>query len=146
MALAAAQVVDAIAALIAPQANLGAGGVRTSRTWPWAEADLPACRVFASDESIEEVDLAGNLNVHTLAVDAEYTLRAVADLDDEMHARASSGLALLFAGSPPYALSLTGIERDLATEGEAAVGRITLKLQTTFYVAPSAPETITSAP
>jgi hypothetical protein len=144
MALAAAQVVDALAALIAPQANLGTGGVKTSRAWPWAEADLPACRVFASDESVEPVDLAGALNQHTLGIDAEYTLRAVADLDDAMHARAASGLALLFAGTPPYALTLTGIEREMATEGEAAVGRITLKLQTTFMAAPSAPETITS--
>lgn len=144
MALAAAQVVDALAALIASQSNLGTGGVKTSRAWPWAEADLPACRAFAADEAVEPVDLGGALNQHTLGVDVEYTARAVADLDDTLHALAASGLALLFAGNPPYALTLTGIERELANEGEASVGRITLKLQTTFMAAPSAPETITS--
>lgn len=141
MALAAAQVVDVLAARIAAQATLGAGGVRTSRTWPWAEADLPACRIYAVDEQAELVTQDG-IYAHTLGVDVQYTVRATADLDDAMHAQASAGLALLFAGALPYGLQLTGISRDTATEGEAAVGRITLQLSTLFHVAPAAPETI----
>lgn len=143
MALAAAQVIDALATRLAPQAGLGAGGVKTSRTWPWAETDLPACRVFAADEQVELVS-NDPINRHLLAVDAQYTLRATADLDDAMHAAAEAGLVLLFAGSLPYGLRLTGIRRETAADGEAAVGQITLQLQCEFYVAPAAPNTIIS--
>lgn len=143
MALAAAQVVSTLAALLAPQSGLGTGGVKTSRSWPWAEADLPACRLYAADEAVDQVAADSTINQHTLDVRAEYTARATADLDDAMHALAAAGLALLFAGSPPpHGLRLTSIERAMATEGEAAVGRITLGLQSTFFVAPSAPQTI----
>jgi hypothetical protein len=144
MALAAAQVVDALAARIAGQANLGTGGVRTSRTWPWTEADLPACRIYAADESAELAAQDG-LHQHTLGVDVQYTVRATADLDDAMHARAASGLALLFAPTVPYGLQLTGISRQLATEGEAAVGQITLHLNALFFANPATPETIASS-
>lgn len=140
MALAAAQVVDALAALVNAQAAV-AGRVKTSRTWPWAEDQLPAVRVFVSDEVAEQVTLEG-IHAHRAAVDVQYTARATADLDDTLHALAAGGLALLFAGTPLYGLSLSGIARETTTEGEAAVGRITLQLQTLFHVAPSAPETI----
>lgn len=144
MALAAAQVVDALAARIAAQATLGAGGVRTSRAWPWAEADLPACRIYAASEQAELVDLGGT-HQHSLGVDVQYTVRATADLDDAMHAQAAAGLALLFAPTAQHGLQLTGIERELATEGEAAVGRITLQLSAVFHANPAAPETILNA-
>jgi len=143
MALAAAQVVDALAARLAPQA-LGAGGVRTSRLWPWAEAELPAVRVFAADEQVEISTIGEQINRHTLAVDAQYTLRAVADADDAMHTLAEAGLALLFAEPLPHGLQLAGINREAATEGEAAVTRITLQLQCVYFVAPAAPGVILS--
>lgn len=142
MALAAAQVVDALAARLAAQAGLGTGGVKTSRAWPWSEAELPACRVFAAEEVVAGSALGGDINQHVLAVEAQYTVRATADLDDAMHALAAAGQALLFAPTVPYGLQLVGIQREMAAEGEAAVGRITLQLQTTFFVAPSAPESI----
>jgi hypothetical protein len=103
MALAAAQVVDALAARLAPQA-LGTGGVRTSRLWPWAEAELPAVRVFAADEQVLPTTVGESINQHTLGVDAQYTLRAAADADDAMHALAEAGLALLFAAPLPHGL------------------------------------------
>lgn len=141
MALAAAQVVDALALRLAAQAGLGAGGVKTGRLWPWAESDLPACRVFAGDESVE---LAGidRVNQHRLSVDVQFTARATADLDDALHALAAGACPLLFADPVPHALQLTGISRTLATEGEAAVGQITLQLQATYFVLPAAPQVI----
>lgn len=143
MALAAAQVVDAYAALVAAQPALG-GRVKTSRTWPWSEAELPACRVFATDEVCTPAQVDG-VNQHDLSVDVQYTVRATADLDDTLHALASSGLSLLFAGQPPYGMALSGIGRQLATEGEAALGQITLQLRATFFVHPAAPETLLSS-
>jgi|GEM_PF-2514268 len=143
MALAAAQVVDALAARVAPQPALS-GHVATSRAWPWSEAELPACRVFAVDEVCTPTHIDG-ANQHDLSVDVQYTTRSVADLDDAMHALASAGLALLFAATPPYGLELSGISRQQATEGEAAVGQITLQLRATFFVHPAAPETLLSS-
>ena len=143
MALAAAQVIDALAARLVSQ-TLGAGGVRTSRFWPWAEADLPAARVFAADEAVQLSTIGDSINQHTLAVDVQYSLRAVADADDAMHALAEAGLALLFAEPLPHGLQLVGINRETTGEGEAAVARITLQLQCTYFVAPAAPGVIVS--
>jgi hypothetical protein len=140
MALAAAQVVDALAAKLVPMPAT-AGRVYTSRTWPLTEALLPAWRVTAENESVEESDIHG-VNEHTLRINARAFVRVTADLDDALHALAASGLALLFAGNPPHALQLEGIDRQLATEGEAALGAITLEMSATFLVDPSAPETI----
>jgi hypothetical protein len=142
MALAAAQVIDALAARLVPLAATG-GRVYTSRLWPLDEASLPAWKVTAADEVVQAATLDG-LNLHQLDVDAAASLRAVADVDDGMHALAASGLALLFAAPVPYSLRLLAISRDITTEGEAAMGRITLRLQAQFYATPAAPETIYS--
>jgi hypothetical protein len=142
MALAAAQVIDALAARLVPMTATG-GRVYTSRAWPLAEADLPAWRVTAEDETVTPA-MVEPINLHTLRVAARCIAMATADLDDVLHALAASGLALLFAGTVPYGLVLDGIRRQLATENEAKVGVITLDLTFSFYVAPETPETIHS--
>lgn len=141
MALAAAQVIDALAALLVPMSATG-GRVYTSRTWPLDEASMPAWRITAGSEGITGQTLDGGVQRHELVVDAQCTARATADLDDTLHDLAAAGIALLFAGVPPYGLQMDAIDRELATEGEAAVGRITLRLSTVFHTAPGAPETI----
>ena len=142
MALAAAQVIDALAARLVP-VSATAGRVYTSRAWPLDEASLPAWRVVAADESAERVGLDG-LHLHRLDIDATATTRMVADLDDALHALASAGLAALFASPAPYDLACGGITRAVTQEGEAAVGVITLRLLATYYVNPAQPETILS--
>jgi hypothetical protein len=69
-------------------------------------------------------------------------VRAVADLDDQMHALAAGALPLIFAEPVPYGLQLIAINRRLQGDGEAAVGVISLDLQATFFAAAAAPETI----
>jgi hypothetical protein len=142
MALAAAQAIDALAARLVPMPATG-GRVYTSRAWPLDEASLPAWRVTAADEAMERAGL-DNLHRHTLQVEATAYARVAADLDDTLHALASSGLALLFAATAPYDLAGTGITRAITQQGEATVGAITLHLQATYYAHPSAPETILS--
>lgn len=144
MALAAAQVIDALAARIDA---LGAytGRVFTSRAWPLDEASLPAWRVTAEDEEIGGATLGNYVHEHTLQVEARGYCRATANLDDAMHAMAVAALPVLFAAPVPYALEHKGIGREMATEGEAAVGVITLRLQAKFFTAPTAPETILSS-
>jgi hypothetical protein len=143
MALAAATVVDALAARLLPMPAT-AGRVYTSRLWPLTEADLPAWRVTAEEEGVSPAQLDG-VNAHSLLIEAACTTRATSDLDDSLHALAASGLALLFAGTVPFGLQLERIDRYLSQEGEASVGVVTLSLRALFFVAPSAPETILSA-
>lgn len=140
MALAAAQVIDALAARLNGATDAGAR-VYTSRTWPLSEADLPAWRVTAEDESVDPATVHG-INQHALLVHASASVRAVDDLDDAMHAIAEAGLTALFAGKPPHNLALDGIDRAISTEGECAVGVITLRLRCTFFCKPSAPGTL----
>lgn len=142
MALAAAQVIDALAARIVPLAATG-GRVHTSRAWPLSEADLPAWRVIASDEQVERAQIGG-VNQHLLEVTAAAFVRSVADIDDAMHSLAEGALALLFASPVPYGLQLVGIDRELTTENEAAMGRVGLRMRAMFYVDPAQPGTILS--
>lgn len=138
MALAAAQVIDALAARLVPLGT--AGGVHTSRTWPLPD-NLPAWRVTAEDEAVTEAMLSGT-NEHQLDVAVRGSTRATADLDDALHALAAAALAALFAPPAPYQLQLSGIRRQMAAEGEAAVGVVSLLVRATYYVDPADPETI----
>lgn len=143
MALAAATVIDVLAARLVPIVATG-GRVHTSRSWPLADADLPAWRVFVADESAERVGVDG-LHVHVLTVEATAYVRGTADIDDALHALAASGLAALFAPAVPHALQLAGIDRRLEQQGESAMGAVTLRVVATFYTYPAQPETIVSA-
>jgi len=141
MALAAAQVIDALAARLVPVA-LSAGRVYTSRTWPLTEADLPAWRVTAEDESAVRQYVGQSINEHTLSVACTGYVRAVADLDDAMHALAAQGMTALFAAPAPYDLQLDSISRSMSTEGESAVGFITVNVTARFAADQAAPETL----
>jgi hypothetical protein len=138
-ALAAAQVVDALAARLAPLPATS-GRVYTSRAWPLDV--LPAWRVTAEDETAQSVTVPEGVHQHSLAVAAAGVVRTVADLDDAMNNLARDGLALLFAPPVPYGLQLDGIGREMAGDGEAAVGQITLRLRAQFFTDPAAPDTI----
>lgn len=142
MALAAAQVVDAVAARLVPMPATG-GRVYTSRTWPIDEASMPAWRVTAEREDVA-LSMIDGVNEHQLAIRARAVARSTTDIDDTLHALAASGLALIFAPPVPYGLQLDAIDRELAVEGEASVGAIALELRATFNVAPATPETIYS--
>lgn len=143
MTLAAAQVVDAVAALLVPLAATG-GRVYTSRTWPLEQGELPAWRVTAESESVESVEVGSDTNLHLLSIVCQATARATANLDDVLHGLAEGGMALLFAGTPPNHLQLTGIDRTVDGTGEAALGTIDLAMQASFYVRQSVPGTIIS--
>lgn len=138
MTLAAAQVIDAVAARI----TATGAQAHTSRAWPLAEADLPAWRVTAEQEDVERLTLGDDTNQHTLGIQLRGLVRATADLDDALHAFAATAIAAVFALPVPFDLQLTGIDRQLTTEGEASVGAITVTARATYIVRASAPQTI----
>lgn len=143
MVLAAAQVVDALVARLETVADT-AGRVYRSRTWPLADADLPAWRVYVQDEPVELAGMDGDLHRHTPTIACRADAAATADLDDVLNALAAAGCAALFASPLPYGLQLTGITRSMASQGESRLGVVTLLVQVEFYANASAPETILS--
>lgn len=140
MALAAAQVVDALAARLGPVV-LSGGRVYTSRLHPLEEAELPAWRVTAESEDVEISHIDGT-NVHTLLVDCTGYVKATSDVDDAMHNLAAQGLTAALATPPLYGSQLQAIERETTQEGPAQMGLIRIRIATQFYVRPEAPETI----
>jgi hypothetical protein len=142
MALAAAQVVDTLAARLVPMPATG-GRVHTSRTWPLTDADLPAWRIAALTEEVQGAAFDGS-NEHALVVQASAVARVTADLDDQLNTLAAAGLALLFAPPAPYGLQLDRIQRDMPGDDEASAGAVRLLLRAKFFVHPAQPETLLS--
>ena len=150
MALAAAQVVDALAARITGLPLAGAR-VFTSRAWPIGEGELPAWRVTAADEDITPLTVGAPLiQTHDLQVELRGYSREVDDLDDKLHElTAEAATAIAAAGaddlamlSPRLAIALRRVERTLGAEGEAAVGVATLTYVVRFNTAANDPQTI----
>jgi hypothetical protein len=152
VALASAQVVDKVAALLAAGATSAGARVYTSRFWPLARAELPAMRVYADDERIERVGIDYPwLQQHSLLVLVDAFVVASADLDDAMHNLVESTLGVLFGTQAAAQLSplvgcdmqAAGIEREVEQLGGADVGRVRLTLQINFHTASNAPGTLT---
>ena len=85
------------------------------------------------------------INQHALLVECAGSVRDTADLDDALHVLAAQAMPLIFAAPIPFGLQLERIDRAMATEGEAAVGVITLSVRATFYVAAADPAITLSA-
>jgi hypothetical protein len=148
--LAAEQVVQAVAALLATVSGMGSS-VYTDHPWPLAEAELPAWRVFDEYEAIDPHGLNFPArNHHELTVKCQGIRRDVETIRADLNAMAAAALTVLFASKASTALSplncamtCTAIERQLTTEGEAAVGRVDLSLRVRFTTYSNAPEVIT---
>lgn len=145
MAIAAAQAIDAVASRLSGATPAGTR-VYTSRMWPLEKGGLPAWRVYPGDEAIEETGLGDDrIHEHNLDIEAEGTVEASADLDDAMNAMAVAALPAIFALPVPFDLVQTGVSRQMGTEGQADVGRITLSLRANYFTRPTAPETVISS-
>ncbi|MEO8153565.1 MAG: hypothetical protein ABI605_10885 [Rhizobacter sp.] len=153
MALAAAQVVDAVAARIKGVGVTDSGErVYTSRAWPLK--DLPAWRVVAEEEDIEALTMhTPALLQHVLRVAVQGNAEAVSDLDDNLNGLASQALSAIFSLTPPAdALAALGgkvksfvpvaIARDFAGEGQARLGQVKVTLQATFQTMSNAPDVL----
>ena len=145
MAPAAAQVLASVAAALAA-VPATAGRVYAERSHPLTEAELPAWRVSAAVETVEQATVEG-ITQHTLEITCEGVARHTAALPDMLDTLAAQGMAALFGG-PPGALigglSPQGVERSLANEGEAAVGVLTLRLAGLYFTHPGQPGVIVS--
>jgi hypothetical protein len=149
--LAAAQVVDALAARLSGQPLAGTR-VYTSRAWPLSEDGLPAWKVVAVDEDIEPQTVhSPTLQRHALQVELQGYAKAAANLDDALHALASEALTVIFnaPGAPDALSALTStaistrrIERAMQKDGEAVLGLVTVTLRAEFNTYEDEPDTI----
>lgn len=149
--LAAAQITHAIADLLRGAGVTPAGErVYTSRSWPLAEAQLPAWRVVRQQEEVADESIHyPAVQRHALIVDLQGNCRETDALDDALDEMASAALAAVFAtqstatlGGRNVTTQLVRIDRELAQEGEAATGRVTVSLQVQYFTRSDDPETI----
>lgn len=149
--LASGQVTHAIASRITGMAS--SARVSTDRAWPWAEEQLPAWRVMEVDEDVEPMTVhTPVMQQHQLQLELECSVRDVAGLDDTLRAQLAEALTAVFDTTPPadtlatlapkLQISLRRIERHMAKEAEAAVGRALITLRVGFQTYAHAPETI----
>jgi hypothetical protein len=149
--LAAAQVVEAVADRLRAVPAWVSDKVFTDRAHPFEESELPAWRVYADEEEVETTGPTYPAREkRELVVLCEGVARDVDGLDAVLNNElAAPALASLYATKAAASLSplncsmtTTRIERARATEGEAAVGRITLALRVRFHTFNNSPETI----
>lgn len=144
MPLAAQTVVDAVVSRLSG-ATAAADRVYSDHPWPFDISELPAWRVESEDEPAQTATLSGAIAEYRPRIRASGVLRAIDGVDAAGNALVAQALPALFAAPVPYGLEIDGdVERLPASEGEAAVIRITLPLRAHYFAALAAPETILS--
>ncbi|TCP06568.1 hypothetical protein [Caldimonas thermodepolymerans] len=143
MALAAAQAVGAIAERLKGQTPAGQR-VYTSRAWPLGEADLPAWRIYAQDETLEPIARNWPPRMqHTVTVELQGVVRQVSELDDALNDLAAAALSAIYSARfPKLAVHASRITREMSQDGEAAIGVVTVELTVQFETQANQPETI----
>jgi hypothetical protein len=151
MALAAAQCVTQIAALLVAAGTVAGARVYTNRNWPLSEDDLPALLVHADTETLTAATLEYPwLDAHELEVRVQGYVRATETLDDEINALAEQVLNALFTTQAAAQLSpLVGvemrcseIERFATNVGPADAGQAAVTLALRFHTPSNAPQTL----
>jgi len=138
MALAAAQVVDAIAARLAGTATT----VTTKRFHPFTEADLRAWRVVPAGEAMD-TSSEGAMEFHELGIECHGYVRALDDVDDALSDMAAAGLTAIHAvQAGNFTVRTASIERRFTPDGEAATAEVVLALTSNFATATAAPEVL----
>lgn len=149
MALASAQVIDAVVTRLTGATDAGSR-VYASRLHPLSVGELPAWRVVADDEEIEpETVHYPAIQAHRLTVRCDGYVQALANMDDAMHDMAEDALAALYGTQSNTALGLSiqanhvrRIAREVVNEGAADLGRVTLELLIQYRTAANSPGTI----
>ncbi len=146
MALAAEQVVQAIADRLAGQTAAGSR-VYTDRWWPIDSDDLPAIKVVTGDEEFDVRDaLPRSVVEDSLDVNVRAYVKARTGIDAEMNAMASLILKAAFAPPMMYGLEPLGIDRDAETDGPADTAVVTVRLRAHIMFYADDPDTIISTP
>lgn len=149
--LASQQVIEAVVARLIAAATDAGSRVYSGRAWP-VQA-YPAIKVQHVDEDLQAADddvTWPATRLHQLQLDAVSYVQAPTDLDAAMAAMALQVLqalqgTLAAATLQPLAgctLQATGIRYQFQTDGEAATGLATVRLEVEFHTASNDPTTI----
>ncbi|WP_421885153.1 hypothetical protein [Methylibium sp.] len=151
MALAAATVINAVAAIV--EAATGYDD-RTDKGFPADKARLPDFGVEAGDEPIETQTIhPGALEQHDLEVLVTVRVAAAEGLNAARDAATAAVLTALHSPSTEAAVKALGvhtwhttnISRARQQAGEADLARVLISLRAVFFVSPAAPHLIVGA-
>lgn len=140
------QIREAAAALLTGLASTGPR-VFQSRVYPLHESDLPALRIYATEESAEAATIHNpKLLSRALTLVVECCARAETDLDDTLDTMAKEvetalGNAPTLSGTARDC-TLTGTEIDMQGEGDAPLGVARLSFAVLYNTAANAPDTL----
>lgn len=148
--LAASQVRAAVAALLMGATPAGPR-VYLAHQWPLAVSSLPALRVGPGDETMDTDDITWpQLLQHELELQIEGLVAAVDDIDDAMDALVEAVLLALLGEEEAATLQPlvgctlvpVGISRLPVAEGQAATGRVLVRLRALYQTVSSDPSTL----
>lgn len=149
--LASAQVRARVQALLLGQTAAGTR-VLVGRSWPLAEAELPAIKLAITGEAVEAADMHWPaLQEHSLALEVRAFVRDVDDAETAMDDITEQVLSVLFGNEadasldplPNCLMELSGIDRAVRdAEGEAATGAVAVRLAITFQTVSNNPSTL----
>jgi hypothetical protein len=151
MTLAARQVVNRVAEILAAGPTDAGSRVFARSRVPLSLPELPAVCVYADNESVDRVGVDYPwLQRHELLVLCDGYVQAGDDVDDAMDLLAEQQIAALFGTQaasllsplPPCDMRVSGIDRTLQQVGGANVGRLQLQLLVNFHTGCAAPGTL----
>ena len=146
--LASQQVINAVVARLTAAATTSGARVYSDRFHPIAL--YPSTTVRHVDEDLQAADddiTWPATRMHRLSLEVDVLVQVPAGLDGAMAAAALQVLQALegdiapIAGLP-VALAATGISYQAASDGQAATGKATVRLEANFHTASNAPHTL----
>jgi hypothetical protein len=146
------QIREAVATTLTGLATTGSR-VYQSRIRPLADAELPALRVFTSQESVNNAVTIGfpNRQERTLTVRVEAVVKAVSAYDDTLDTIIKECEAALNASTSAYTagglarggITLDAIEIDLDADTDKPVGIARMDFQALYFTQSNAPDVAT---
>lgn len=146
------QIREAVAATLTGLATTGSH-VYQSRIRPLADTELPALRVFTSQEAVNNAVTVGfpNRQERTLTVRVEAVVKAVAAYDDTLDTIIKECEAALNASASAYTagglarggITLDQIEIDLDADTDKPVGIARMDFQALYFTQSNAPDVAT---
>ena len=147
MAHARKQIRDAAGVALVTGATAAGANVYISRSYPLQAANLPALRVYTTDEASETdertMGAAPQLLRKQLLI-IEGVLKQTTDIDDAMDALAAEVeivLAENLLGGLIKDIVIAGTNLDVNTDGEQPVGVVTMSYEVLYMTTTTDPET-----
>ena len=147
MAHARKQIRDAVGAALIAAATVAGARVHLSRVYPLQAANLPALRIYTTDEASETDERTMGADPQMLRKQlliVEGVLKQTADIDDamdELAAEVEIALAENMLGDLIKDIVIAGTNLDINADGEQPVGVVTMSYEVLYMTTTTDPET-----